>query len=174
MQDYVCSAMQIESELVGGELVAGHPVGLEPVLEFGNHLLHASSVAIAFRVYEAGPLPLEVRHDISDVCSETVDLDFDNNPLRMLPGIGLVHERMEHAHLFTGGLVRCNRSVKPVCGYLLELHVPGKSRNEVDAILLLCRPVHEVAGAEMGVSPYYYLSVFPLLAELGYQSFEQA
>lgn len=61
----VCSAVQIESELVGGELVAGHPVGLESVLEFGNHLLHASSVAIAFRVYEAGPLPLEIRHDIS-------------------------------------------------------------------------------------------------------------
>lgn len=174
MQDYVCSAMQIESELVGGELVAGHPVGLEPVLEFGNHLLHASSVAIAFRVYETGPLPLEVRHDISDVCSETVDLDFDNNPLQMLLGIGLVHKRMEQAHLFTGGLVRCNRSVKPVCGYLLELHVPGKSRNEVDAILLLCCPVHEVVGAEMGVTPYYYLSVFPLLAELGYQLFEQA
>lgn len=117
MQDYVCSAVQIESELVGRELVAGHPVGLESVLEFGDHLLHASSVTIAFRVYEAGPLPLEVRHDISDVCSETVDFDFDNNPLLMLPGIGLVHKRMEHAHLFTGGLVRCNRSVKPVCGY---------------------------------------------------------
>ena len=66
----VYSAVRIESELVGGELVAGHPVGLESVLEFGNHLLHASSVAIAFRVYEAGPLPLEVRHDVSDVCSE--------------------------------------------------------------------------------------------------------
>ena len=49
----------------------------------------------------------------------------------MLPGIGLVHERMEHAHLFTGGLVRCNRSVKPMCGYLLELHVPDKSRNDL-------------------------------------------
>lgn len=84
-QDYVCSAVQIESELVGRELVAGYPVGLESVLEFGNHLLHASSVAIAFRVYEAGPLPLEVCHDISDVCSETIDLDFDNNPLLMLP-----------------------------------------------------------------------------------------
>lgn len=114
MQDYVCSAVQIESELVCRELVAGHPVGLESVLEFGDHLLHASSVTIAFRVYEAGPLPLEIRH------------------------------------------------------------VPGKSRNEVDAILLFCCPVHEVVGAEMGVSPYYYLSVFPLLAELGYQSFEQA
>lgn len=101
--------MQIESELVGRELVAGHPVGLESVLEFGDHLLHASSVTIAFRVYGAGPLPLEVHH------------------------------------------------------------VPGKSRNEVDAILLLCCPVHEVVGAEMGVSPYYYLSVFLLLAELGYQ-----
>lgn len=85
IQDYVCGAVQIESELVGRKLVAGHPVGLESVLEFGNHLLHASSLAIAFRVYETGPLPLEVRHDISDVCSETVDLDFDNNPLQMLP-----------------------------------------------------------------------------------------
>lgn len=54
MQDYVCSAVQIESELVGRELVAGYPVDLESGLEFGNHLLHASSVAIAFRVYEAG------------------------------------------------------------------------------------------------------------------------
>ena len=174
MQDYVYDAVQIESELVRGELVAGHPVGLEPVLEFGNHLCHASSVAIAFRVYEAGPLPLEVCHDISDICSETVDFDFDNNPLLMLPGIGLVHKRMEHAHLFTGGLVRCNRSVKPVVSCLLELHVPSKSCNEVDAILLLCCPVHEVVGAEMGVSPYYYLSVFPLLAGLGYQLFKQA
>lgn len=174
MQDYVCSSVQLESELVGRELVAGHPVGLKSVLEFCNHLLHASSTAIAFRVYETGPPPLEVRHDISDVCPETVDLDFDKNLLLMLPGIGLVHKRMEHAHLFTGGLVRCNRSVKPVGGCLLELHVPCKSRNEVDAILLLCCPVHEVLGAEMGVSPYYYLSMFPLLAELGYQLFEPA
>ena len=110
MQDYVCSAVQIESELVGRELVAGHPVGLES----GDHLLHASSVTIAFRVYEAGPLPLEIRH------------------------------------------------------------VPGNSHSDVDAILLFCCPVHEVVGAEMGVSPYYYLSVFPLLAELGYQLFKQA
>lgn len=122
----------------------------------------------------AGPLPLEVCHDISDVCSETIDLDFDNNPLLMLPGIGLVHKRIEHAHLFTSGLVRCNRSVKPVFGYLLELHVPGKSRNGVNAILLLCCPAHEVVGIGMSVSPYYYLSVFPLLAELGYQLFELA
>lgn len=92
----------------------------------------------------------------------------------MLPGIGLVHKRMEHAHIFTGCLVRCSRSVKLVCGYLLELHLPGKSRNEEDAILLFCCPVHEVVGAEMGVSPYYYLSVFPLLAELGYQLFKKA
>lgn len=63
MQDYVCCAVQIESGLVGRELVAGQPVGLESVHEFGNHLLHVSSVAIAFRVYEAVPLPLEVRHD---------------------------------------------------------------------------------------------------------------
>lgn len=107
-------AVQMESELVGRELVARHPVGLESVLVFGDHLLHASSVTIAFRVYEAGPLPLEVRR------------------------------------------------------------VPGKFRNEVDAILLFCCPVHEVVGAEMGVSTYYYLSVFPLLAELGYQLFELA
>lgn len=159
MQDYVCSVVQIESELVGRELVAGHPVGLESVLEFGDYLLHASSVAIAFRVYEVGPLPLEVCHDISDVCSKTIDLDFDNNPLLMIPGIGLV---------------RCNRSVKPVGSCLLELHVPSKSSNEVDAILLLCCQVHEVVGAEMEVSPYYYLSVFPLLADLGYQLFKQA
>lgn len=92
----------------------------------------------------------------------------------ILPGIGLVHKRIEHAHLFTSGLVRCNRSVKPVFGYLLELHVPGKSRNEVNAILLLCCPAHEVVGIGMSVSPYYYLSVFPLLAELGYQLFELA
>ena len=32
MQDYVCSAVQIESELVGRELIAGHPVCLESVL----------------------------------------------------------------------------------------------------------------------------------------------
>ena len=32
---------------------------------FGNHLVHASSVTIAFRVYEAGPLPLEVRRGIA-------------------------------------------------------------------------------------------------------------
>ena len=32
MQDYVRCAVQIEPELVGGELVAGHPVGLEAVL----------------------------------------------------------------------------------------------------------------------------------------------
>lgn len=32
---------------------------------FGNHLVHASSVSIAFRVYEAGPLPLEVCRDIA-------------------------------------------------------------------------------------------------------------
>lgn len=174
MQDYVCSVVQIESELVGRELVAGYPVGLESVLEFGDYLLHASSVAIAFRVYEVGPLPLEVCHDISDVCSKTIDLDFDNNPLLMIPGIGLVHKRIEYAHLFTSGLVRCNRSVKPVGSCLLELHVPSKSRNEVDAILLLCCQVHEVVGAEMEVSPYYYLSVFPLLADLGYQLFKQA
>ena len=30
MQDYVCGAVQIEPELVGGELVAGHPVGPWP------------------------------------------------------------------------------------------------------------------------------------------------
>ena len=83
MQDYVCSAVQIESELVGREFVAGHTVGLESVLEFGNHLLYASSV-----------------------------------PLQMLPGIGLVHKRMEHAHLFTGGLVRCN-PVSSQCAVIL-------------------------------------------------------
>ena len=52
MQDYVRGAVQIESELVGGELVAGHPVGLQTVLEFGNHLFHAAPVAVAFRVHE--------------------------------------------------------------------------------------------------------------------------
>ena len=80
MQDYVRCAVQIEPELVGGELVAGHPVGLETVLEFRYHLLHASPVAVAIRIYEAGALPLEVRHDISDICSEIVHLDFDHNP----------------------------------------------------------------------------------------------
>lgn len=59
MQDYVCSAVQIESELVGRELVAGHPVGFESVLELGDHLPHAYSVTIALRVDEAGPLPLK-------------------------------------------------------------------------------------------------------------------
>lgn len=53
MQDYVRCAAQIEPELVGGELVAGHPVGLEAVLEFRYHLLHASPVAVAIRIYEA-------------------------------------------------------------------------------------------------------------------------
>lgn len=47
MQDYVRCAVQIEPELVGGELVAGHPVGLEAVLEFRYHLLHASPVAVS-------------------------------------------------------------------------------------------------------------------------------
>ena len=54
MQDYVRCAVQIEPELVGGELVAGHPVGLEAVLEFRYHLLHASPVAVAIRIYEDG------------------------------------------------------------------------------------------------------------------------
>ena len=80
---------------------------------------------------------------------------------------------MEHSHLFSGGLVGGNRSVKPVCGYLLELHVSGESRNEVDAVLTICSPVHEVVRAEVGVAADYYLSVFPLHAELEYQSFEK-
>ena len=65
---------------------------------------------------------------------------------------------------------QCQASVRLSSGASRSRQV----RNEVDAILLLCCPVHEVVGAEMGVSPYYYLSVFPLLAELGYQLFEQA
>ena len=80
------------------------------------------------------PLPLEVRHDIPDVRSEIIDLDFDHNPLLMLPGTGLVHERMEHANIFSGGFVGGNRSVKPVSGYLPELYVSGESRDEVDAV----------------------------------------
>ena len=174
MQDYVRYAVQIEPELVGGELVAGHPVGLESVLELGYHLLHASPVTIALGVYEAGALPLEVRHDISDVCPETVDLYFDHNPLLMLPGTGLVHKRMEHAHILTGGLVGGDGRPEPVCRYPFEFHVSGESCDEVDAVLTVCGPVHEVVGAEVGVAPDYYLSVFPLLAEFGYQSFEQS
>ena len=85
MQDYICCAVQIEPELVGGESVAAHPIRIEPVLEFRYHLLHASPVAVAIRIYEAGTLPLEVRHDIPDVCSEIVDFDFNHNPLLMLP-----------------------------------------------------------------------------------------
>lgn len=174
MQDYVHCAVQIEPELVGGKLVAGHPVGLEAVLEFRYHLLHASPLAVAIRIYEAGALPLEVRHDISDICSEIVHLDFDHNSLLMLPGSGLVHKRMEYTHFFTGGLVGGNRSVKPVCRYPFEFHIPCKSGDEVDAVLTVCGPVHEVVGAEVGVASDYYLSVFPLFAELEYQPLEKA
>lgn len=38
----------------------------------------------------------------------------------------------------------------------------------------VCGPVHEVVGAEVGVATDYYLSVFPLITELGYQSLEQS
>ena len=38
----------------------------------------------------------------------------------------------------------------------------------------VCGPVHEVVGAEVGVATDYYLSVFPFLAELEYQSLEQS
>ena len=53
MQDHICCAVQIEPELVGGELVAAHPVGLQTILELSNHLLHSASVAEAVGVYEA-------------------------------------------------------------------------------------------------------------------------
>ena len=92
----------------------------------------------------------------------------------MLPGTDLVHKRMEYTHFFTGGLVGGNRSVKPVCRYPFEFHVPCKSGDEVDAVLTVCGPVHEVVGAEVGVAPDYYLSVFPLFAKLEYQPLEKA
>ena len=109
------------------------------------------------KIYEAGALPLEVRHDISYICSEIVHLDFDHNRLLMLPGTALVHKRMEYTHFFTGGLVGGNRSVKRVCRYPFEFHVPCKSGDEMDAVLTVCVPVHEVVGAEVGFAPDYYL-----------------
>ena len=81
---------------------------------------------------------------------------------------------MEYTHFFTGGLVGGNRSVKPVCRYPFEFHVPCKSGDEVDAVLTVCGSVHEVVGAEVGVAPDYYLRVFPLFAELEYQPLEKA
>ena len=81
---------------------------------------------------------------------------------------------MERSHIFSGDFVGGNRSVKPVSGYLLELYVSGESRDEVYAVLTVCGPVHEVVGAEVGVATDYYLSVFPLITELGYQSLEQS
>ena len=92
----------------------------------------------------------------------------------MLPGTDLVHIRMEYTHFFTGGLVGGNRSVKPVCRYPFEFHVPCKSGDEMDAVLMVCGPVNEVVGAEVGVAPEYYLSVFPLVVELEYQPLEKS
>lgn len=92
----------------------------------------------------------------------------------MLPGTDLVHKRMEYTHFFTGGLVGGNRSVKPVCRYPFEFHVPCKSGDEMDAVLMVCGPVNEDVEAEVGVAPEYYLSVFPLVAELEYQPLEKS
>ena len=44
----------------------------------------------------------------------------------------------------------------------------------MDAVLTVCGPVNEVVGAEVGVAPDYYLSLFPLFAELEYQPLEKS
>ena len=106
--------------------------------------------------------------------SEIGDNGLFINLKKCLRFAGIVHKRMEYTHFFTGGLVGGNRSVKPVCRYPFEFHVPCKSGDEVYAVLTVCGPVHEVVGAEVGVAPDYYLSVFPLFAELEYQPLEKS
>ena len=81
---------------------------------------------------------------------------------------------MEYTHFFTGGLVGGNGRLEPVCRYPFELHVSGESGDEVDTVLTVRGPVHEVVGTEVRVATNDYLRMLPMLAQFEYQPLEQS
>ena len=91
MEQDVGGGVEEESELVGGEAVARHPVGVQIGLQFLYHQLHGASCAVA-RLMDVFPRPVEVGHYEAHVGSEFADLYLDDDAQRVPPDARLVHE----------------------------------------------------------------------------------
>lgn len=90
VHDDVGRAVEEEPELVGGELVAGHPVGHEPLLELPYPEFAVAPVAVHDGVLFPGCPVQDVGHDEADVFAQRADFDLYDDELLILPGFGLV------------------------------------------------------------------------------------
>jgi len=165
--------MEEEPELVGGELVAGHPVGHEPLLELPYPEFAVASVAVHDGVLFPGCPVQDVGHDEADVFAQRADFNLYDDELLILPGPSLVQEGVELLDFLPGLLVVRFCLLHPGGNLLQKFDVPGKAGDEADLLLpVVAHPVHELVGTELGVAPEDDFHLRPLLLEKGDQAYQ--
>lgn len=173
VHDDVGCAVEEEAELVGRELVAGHPVGHEPFLELPYPEFAVASVAVHDRVLFPGCPVHDVGYDEADVVTQRADFDLYDDELLILPGLGFVEEGVELPDFLAGLLVVRLGLLHPGGDLFQKLDVPGEAGDEAHLLLsVVPNPVHELVGAELGVAAEDDFHSGPLLPQKGDQAYQ--
>ena len=172
-QQDICRCVQKEPELIGREAAAGHAVSLESVLHFLYVQLAVAAFAVPVLIDGLRLLRVHVRDHEADILALVAELYLHNNPLRLFPARGAVHEAVVDLLVLACHLVLFLSTGNPCCHALIEALVAGEAEDIVQMPLAL-GPLHELAAGEHTVSTNRDFRVGPELAQIGYQADEQA
>ena len=156
--------MEEEPELVCHEAAARHAVCPEPVFHFFYVQFAVSAFTVYFLIEILRCVPVHVGDDEAYVLPDGVTLNLYDDPLRMSPFVGTVHEAVVLLDVLSLFPIPFLHKLHPCGDTIVKTGIAGDTCDEVDAFLAQC-PLHEFVRAEHAVTPHHNLRVLPVLAQ---------